>query len=72
MCSSDLGYRWAHNLGAVDAPEPQRFVGYYREAAGESAAVLATAAASVSAPPPAPPEPEPAPATDAPAESPAP
>ena len=36
-------FRWAHNLGAYDAAEPKRFVGYFDEAANSSAVVLATA-----------------------------
>jgi len=37
-----IGYRWAHNLAPYDAAEPQRFVAYYREAAGDSAVSLAS------------------------------
>ena len=36
-----IGYRWAENLAAYDAPETRRFVGYYREMAGSSALLLA-------------------------------
>ena len=37
-----VGYRWAENLSAYDAEEPQRFVRYYRETAGNSAVILAS------------------------------
>jgi hypothetical protein len=40
-----IAYRWAHNLERYDAPEPKRFVEYYRRAAPESSVVIATAAA---------------------------
>lgn len=40
-----VGYRWAHNLGAYEAAEPKRFVGYYEKAAAQSALVLAHAEA---------------------------
>ncbi len=36
-----IGYRWAENLAAYDAPETRRFVDYYREMAGSSALLLA-------------------------------
>jgi hypothetical protein len=36
-----VGYRWAHNLATVDAPEPRRFVGYFEALADASATVLA-------------------------------
>ena len=36
-----IGYRWAHNLAAYDAPETRRFVQYYREMAAGSALLLA-------------------------------
>jgi hypothetical protein len=38
-----IGYRWAHNLEPYDAPEPSRFVSYFRSLQGESATVLARA-----------------------------
>ena len=38
-----IGYRWAENLAAYDAPETRRFVSYYREMAGSSALLLARA-----------------------------
>jgi hypothetical protein len=41
-----IGYRWAHNLGAYHAAEPQRWVRYYEQAARESAIVLASAEAA--------------------------
>jgi hypothetical protein len=42
-----IGFRWAQNLRAYDAFEPQRFVRYYDEMAGSSAIVLARASAKV-------------------------
>jgi hypothetical protein len=42
-----IGFRWAENLAVYDAPEPRRFVGYYRAMAGESALAIATATATV-------------------------
>ena len=36
-----LGYRWAENLAAYDAPETRRFVRYYREMAHASAIMIA-------------------------------
>src|SRR5258707_1137828 len=36
-----IGFRWAHNLGAYDAAEPQRLVRYYEQAAKKSAVILA-------------------------------
>ena len=38
-----IGFRWAHNLGAYKAAEPQRFVSYYAGAAQKSSIVLAHA-----------------------------
>jgi hypothetical protein len=38
-----VGYRWAHNLSDREAPEIERFVGYYEEMAGVSGTVLARA-----------------------------
>ena len=38
-----IGYRWAHNLAAYAAPEPQRFVGYFNSMQAGSAVVLAHA-----------------------------
>lgn len=40
-----VAYRWAHNLGDQQAPEIDRFIGYYEEMAGESAVILASATA---------------------------
>ena len=37
-----IGYRWAENLRAYDAPETNRFVGYYEDNAGNSAVTLAS------------------------------
>jgi hypothetical protein len=36
-----IGFRWAENLVAYDAPETKRFVGYYRGSAADSAEQLA-------------------------------
>jgi hypothetical protein len=41
-----IGFRWAHNLGAYQAAEPQRLVRYYEQAAKKSAVVLAKAEAT--------------------------
>jgi hypothetical protein len=38
-----IGYRWAHNLEAYDAPEPTRFVSYYNAMSAGSSQVIATA-----------------------------
>ena len=38
-----IGFRWADNLRAYAAPEPQRFVRYYEAAAPASPATLARA-----------------------------
>jgi len=40
-----IAYRWALNLGDQKADEIERFVGYYKEAAGSSAVVLSGAKA---------------------------
>lgn len=46
-----IAYRWAHNLEKYDAPEPTRFLGYYKAMSPVSSAVVATAtAASANAP----------------------
>ena len=42
-----VGFRWAENLGGYDTPETNRFVGYYREAVGDSATRLALATTTV-------------------------
>jgi hypothetical protein len=42
-----IGFRWADNLRAYDAPETNRFVGWYTAMASGSSEVLARAAASV-------------------------
>jgi len=44
-----IGYRWAHNLESYSSPEPQRFVQYYKQAAAESALILAHAETQVNA-----------------------
>ena len=36
-----IGYRWAENLAAYDAPETRRFVRYFREMASGSALLIA-------------------------------
>ena len=36
-----IGFRWAQNLAAYDAPEPRRFVGYYNDLAETSSLVVA-------------------------------
>ncbi len=38
-----IGFRWAHNLAPYKAPEPQRMVKYYDQAAQDSAIILAKA-----------------------------
>ena len=38
-----IGFRWADNLRAYDAPEPRRFVSYYDAMAASSSTVLARA-----------------------------
>lgn len=47
-----IGYRWAHNLGAVEAPETQRFVAYYEALSDVSAMLVTGATATVAIPPP--------------------
>ncbi len=42
-----IGYRWAQNLRAYDAREPQRFVRYYEESADNSAVTLASDSTTV-------------------------
>jgi hypothetical protein len=41
-----IGFRWAHNLAAYDAPETKRIVGYYDSMPSATAVVLAHAQAS--------------------------
>jgi hypothetical protein len=36
-----IGFRWAHNLDVYDAPEPRRFVTYYRSMSSTSSIVVA-------------------------------
>lgn len=38
-----IGFRWAHNFDSIQATEPQRFTGYYKQAAAHSAHALARA-----------------------------
>ena len=42
-----VGYRWAHNLAAYKAAEPERFVRYYEEQSANSALVVASAQGSL-------------------------
>ena len=42
-----IGFRWAHNLAAYQAMEPQRWVSYYEAAAQHSAIMLARAEAGL-------------------------
>jgi hypothetical protein len=41
-----IGYRWAHNLGAYHAMEPQRFLHYFEQDSADTAVILARAEAS--------------------------
>ena len=38
-----IGFRWASNLDRFDAPEPRRFLSFYRETAADSSVAVATA-----------------------------
>jgi hypothetical protein len=40
-----IGYRWAHNLEAYDAPEPRRFVQYFNSMSSSSSVLVARATA---------------------------
>jgi hypothetical protein len=42
-----IGFRWAQNLAAYDAPEPRRFLRYYNDLAAISSVVVARASRSV-------------------------
>ena len=42
-----IGFRWANNLRAYDAPEPRRFVAYYDAMAASSSTVLARSLTTV-------------------------
>jgi hypothetical protein len=42
-----IGFRWANNLDGYDAPEPKRFVSYYRSMSSTSSLVVATAHAQL-------------------------
>jgi hypothetical protein len=42
-----IGFRWAQNLAPYRAPEPQRFVGYYRATAEASSVVVSRASRGV-------------------------
>jgi hypothetical protein len=46
MLFQSIGFRWAQNLRNYDAPEPNRFVGYYTQAAAQSSKLIARAAAA--------------------------
>ena len=41
-----IGYRWAYNLADYDAPEPKRFVSYYRATSSASSVIIASATAA--------------------------
>jgi hypothetical protein len=45
-----IGYRWAHNLADTEAPEPQRWVGFYQDHAQASWTTVAEATLAVEAP----------------------
>lgn len=47
LCYQSIGFRWADNLAGRRAPEPERFLRYYRAMAPTSRAVLARAAVTV-------------------------
>jgi hypothetical protein len=38
-----IGYRWAHNLADYNAPEPKRFLSYYKSMSAGSSVIVATA-----------------------------
>ena len=42
-----IAYRWAANLDGYDAPEPKRFMGYFRSMAAGSAMMLTRANVTV-------------------------
>lgn len=42
-----IAYRWAENLGRYEAPEPRRFLAYYREMAGLSSELVGKASVTV-------------------------
>jgi hypothetical protein len=39
-----ISYRWAENLSTYDAPEPRRFLSYFRSMSEASSVVVASAA----------------------------
>jgi hypothetical protein len=45
-----IGFRWAHNLEGYDAPEPRRFVSYFRSMSSTSSIVVATARTQATGP----------------------
>jgi hypothetical protein len=47
LCYQSIAYRWAKNLATYQAPEPQRFLGYYDAMARGSAVVLTRATAAI-------------------------
>lgn len=44
-----IGFRWAHNLEKYAAPEPTRFVAYYRSMSAESSVLVASASTRLGA-----------------------
>jgi len=50
MYFESIGFRWAQNLRNYDADEPKRFVGYYTQAAGQSAKLIARTALTTNGP----------------------
>jgi hypothetical protein len=42
-----IAYRWAHNLERYDAPEPRRFVSYYKETSSASSVLVATSSMAI-------------------------
>lgn len=42
-----IAFPWAKNLRPYDAPEPRRFVGYFRSMSAASSAVLARGSVTV-------------------------
>jgi hypothetical protein len=46
-----IAFRWAHKLEGSDAPEPTRFVSYYRAMSSTSSTVVATATAHLAVQP---------------------
>ena len=42
-----IGFRWADNLRVYDADEPKRFVRYFEQMSGQTAATLCRAVVAV-------------------------